>query len=127
MPVKELPTRERLDLAGKRILVVEDDPVVAIDYYFQLKALGAAQVLEPSNRAALGYLADHAVDAAIVDFTLRDGCCLPVLDALTAKRIPFIVISGDTFAMRNVTTNAPVLSKPVTSTEVYEALSAVLH
>jgi hypothetical protein len=29
------------NLKGKRILIVEDDPVVAVDYHFQLKDVGA--------------------------------------------------------------------------------------
>jgi CheY-like chemotaxis protein len=112
---------------GKRILVLEDDPVIAVDLYFQLKPLGATQVFEPTNLLALQYLVGHNVDAAIVDYTLRDGCCKPVLDLLTARHIPFIIISGDTFAMRQTSIDAPVLSKPVTPAEVWSALSSVLH
>ena len=115
------------DLTGKRILVLEDDPVIAVDWYFQLKRLGATQVFEPTNHLALQYLFGHHVDAAIVDYTLRDGCCTPVLELLTARHIPFIIISGDTFAMRQASIDAPVLSKPVTPTEVWSALSGILH
>jgi len=115
------------NLRGKRILVLEDDPVIAVDLYFQLKRLGATQVFEPTNQLALQYLVGHSVDAAIVDYTLRDGCCTPVLDLLAARHIPFIIISGDTFTMRQASIDAPVLSKPVTPAEVWSALSGVLH
>jgi CheY-like chemotaxis protein len=114
-------------LRGKRILVLEDDPVIAVEWYFQLKRLGATQVFEPTNRLALEYLVRHNVDAAIVDYTLRDGCCTPILELLTARHIPFIIVSGDTFAMRQASIGAPVLSKPVTPAEVWSALSGVLH
>ena len=114
-------------LKGKRILVLEDDPVIAVDWYFQLKRLGATLVFEPTNQLALQHLVRHDVDAAIVDYTLRDGCCTPVLELLTARHIPFIIVSGDTFAMRQASIDAPVLSKPVTPAEVWSALSGVLH
>jgi CheY-like chemotaxis protein len=110
------------DLTGKRILVVEDDPVVAVDYHFELGHLGAAEIIESSNRAALDYLACHSVDAAIVDYHLRDGCCLPVLDHLSAHHIPFVVISGDTFAMHDMPSDVSVLSKPLRPREVCQAL-----
>lgn len=114
------------ELTGKRILVVEDDPVIAVDYLFELKSCGASEAIEPSNRQALDYLADHAVDGAIVDVCLQDGCCTPVLEYLMARHIPFVVVSGDMFAMRHMATDAPVLSKPVSSSEVCLALSAVV-
>lgn len=121
--------RDREDwpnLRGQRILVLEDDPVIAVDYCFQLKRLGATQVFEPTNQSALQYLAGHNVDAAIVDYTLGDGCCAPVLGLLIARQIPFIIISGDTFAMREASIDAPVLSKPATPADIWSALSGVL-
>jgi len=115
------------NLRGKRILILADDPVFAVDYCFQLKRLGATPVFEPTNQLALQYLAGCNVDAAIVDYTLGDGCCAPVLELLTARQIPFIIISGDTFAMREASIGAPVLSKPVTPADIWSALSRVLH
>ena len=116
-----------LSLWGKRILVVEDDPVIAVDYHFQLEGLGAIQAFAPSNQRALAYLIAHHVDAAIIDYHLPDGCCMPVLKMLASQDIPFVVVSGDTFAIPNASIDAPVLSKPVTPAEVCEALSRVLH
>ena len=116
------------NLQGKRILVVEDDAVIAVDYYFQLREVGAKpQAYEPTSEAALDYLATHQVDAAIVDYQLRDGTCESVLQLLQSRGIPFIVVSGCTFQMRGEANAAPVLSKPVAPGEVCRALSAVLH
>ena len=110
------------DLRGKRILIIlEDDPVIAVEWYFQLKRLGATQVFEATNQLALQYLVGHNVDAAIVDYTC-DGCCAPVLELLTAHHH-----LRDTFGLRQASIDAPVLSKPVTPAEVWSALSGVLH
>ena len=44
------------NLRAKRILVVEDDPVIAVDYHFQLQSIGAqAAAYEPTVQAALDY------------------------------------------------------------------------
>ena len=113
-------------LCGKRILVVEDDPVVAVDYYFELKGAGATETCEISIRAALAYLACHDVDAAIVDYHLPDGSCVPVLERLAARGIPYVVVSGDMFDIRGVPVGARILPKPVPSKHVCDALSEVL-
>jgi len=121
------PRDRHANLDGKQILVIEDDPVIAADYHFRLRRLGATDTIEPSNQRALEYLGTHHVDAAIVDYYLGDGPCVPVVEFLTSLRIPFILVSGDTFAMRELVTGAPVLSKLATSIEVCQALSDVLH
>ena len=113
-------------LHGKQILVVEDNIADAVEYRFELRAVGAVDSLQPSVRRALGYLADHDVDAAILDCHLPDGNCGPVLEQLTSRHIPFIVVSGDTFSMRDIPTSAPVLSKPVQIADVCRKLADAL-
>ena len=116
-----------LTLWGKRILVVEDDPVIAIDYRFQLEGIGALQAFAPNNQRALAYLVAHHVDGAIIDYHLPDGACTPVLELLVALRVPFVVISGDTFGVDDVPLEAPLLAKPITAADVCLALCSVLH
>ena len=88
-------------LCGKRILVVEDDAVIAVDYYFQPREVGAEpQAYEATNKAALTFLSTHDIDAAIVDYRLRDGTCEQVLQSLESRQIPFVVVSGCTFECR---------------------------
>src|SRR6266576_532084 len=87
-------------LRGKRILVVEDDALIAVDYHFLLKEVGAKpQAYEPTRQAALDYLAAHDIDAAIVDYRLRDGTCEQVLRSLRSRDIPFVIVTGCTFEM----------------------------
>jgi CheY-like chemotaxis protein len=116
-----------LALWGKRILVVEDDPVVAVDYRFHLEGVGALQIFAPSNQRALAYLATHEVDAAIIDYHLADGNCAPVLGSLIARHIPFVIVSGDTFGADDIPPGAPLLSKLNGAADVCEALSRELH
>lgn len=116
------------NLRGKRVLIVEDDPVIAVDYHFELKDLGAiAEGFKATNRDALNYLASHDVDAAIVDFLLCDGTGESIIDGLKTRGIPFIIVSGCTFRMHGEVDASRVLSKPVAPGEIWQALSAALH
>ena len=116
------------NLRGKRILVVEDDALIAVDYHFQLREVGAQpQAYEPTSKAALDYLATHDIDAAIVDYRLRDGTCEQVLKSLRSRDIPFVIVTGCAFEMRGNLNSPYVLSKPTTPTDIWSALSDVLH
>src|SRR5262245_37429827 len=115
-------------LRGKRVLVVEDDAVIAVDYHFQLREVGARpQALEPTSVAALACVATHDIDAAIVDYRLRDGTSEEVLSLLSERGIPFVIVTGYAFEMHGALNSLPVLSKPATPTEIWSALSDVLH
>ena len=115
-------------LRGKRILVVEDDALIAVDYHFQLREVGAQpQAYEPTSKAALDYLATHDIDAAIVDYRLRDGTCEQVLKSLRSRDIPFVIVTGCAFEMRGNLESPHVLSKPTTPTDIWSALSDALH
>jgi CheY-like chemotaxis protein len=121
-------TRRYPELAGKRILVVEDDVVVAVDYYFQLRQVGAEpEAYEPSGKAALDYLSTHRVDAAIVDYELRDGPCDQVMHTLRRSNIPFIVVSAHTHRITQIAPDTTCLAKPVSPAELWSALSRLLH
>ena len=55
--LRERENRSYPNLRGKRVLIVEDDPVIAVDYHFQLKDVGAtAEGFKATNRDALTYL-----------------------------------------------------------------------
>ena len=126
--LRERDNRHYPNLRGKRVLIVEDDPVIAVDYHFQLKDVGApAEGFKATNRDALSYLASHDVDAAIVDFLLCDGTGESIIDGLKMRGIPFIVVSGCTFRMHGEVDAAHVLSKPVAPGDIWRALSDVLH
>lgn len=83
------------DLARAKVLVVEDEPLIALDYTDWLKAAGAV-VIGPCARVseALQMLEDERIDVAVVDFVLADGNSEPLQAALTEKRVPFVVVTA---------------------------------
>jgi CheY-like chemotaxis protein len=82
-------------LSDKRVLVVEDEYLVAMDMSAYLEAAGARVVGPASNvRAALEAVEHTELDAAILDVNLRGEMAYPVADALTARGIPFVFTTG---------------------------------
>lgn len=115
------------NLNGKFVLVAEDELTIAADYYFELKRAGATAVgFSAASDAALDYLADHDIDAAIVDYMLREGTGEPLIHYLHDHHIPFIVVSGFAFEMRSWIHAPQFLEKPVAGTHVLRALSQAI-
>ena len=116
------------NLMGKRILVVDDEPVVSVDYRYQLLEVGATPAgFVPSNQAAVSFLETHEVDAVIVDHRLRDGTSEPVVAWLVAHQVPFVMVSGWVEKLKSTGTDVPVLEKPAQPAELWQALSGILH
>ncbi|MBC7801127.1 MAG: response regulator [Gemmatimonadaceae bacterium] len=82
-------------LAGFRILVVEDELLIAVLVEEALQELGCT-VVGPVGRldAALRLAADTELDGAILDVNIRGGQVFPVANALRGRGIPFVLASG---------------------------------
>lgn len=83
-------------LAGRRVLVVEDQYFLADDITASLDRLGAAVVgpLPSLTEALAAVRVGQPIDAAVLDVNLRDGMCFPVIEELRARRIPFVLATG---------------------------------
>lgn len=98
-----------------RILVVEDEFLVALDAEAMLAALGC-EVIGPAATAdqAIALLASEHADAALLDVNVGGKPVFPLAERLAAQGIPFAFATGydaasvlpDEFADR------PVLRKP---------------
>lgn len=82
-------------MAVKRILVVEDEPLVAWDIESILADNGFA-VIGPvaTIDAALGAIAEADIDGAFVDMNLGGQPVDSVADALRSARVPFSFVTG---------------------------------
>jgi CheY-like chemotaxis protein len=83
------------DLKGRRILVVEDSPVIAMATEDMLQDLGCEVVGPAGNLAEATELAEkEALDAAVIDLNIRGWKAFSVVDVLIGRGIPFLMASG---------------------------------
>ena len=112
---------------GGRILLVEDDAMIALLVADQCEALGFAEPLHvDSVDSALAAVAAGGVAAALVDVHLGAEACWPVADALAAQAIPFALMTGGVGPVPHAHAGRPVLVKPFRIAEFDSALKALL-
>jgi DNA-binding response OmpR family regulator len=76
------------------ILVVEDQPLVALDIIDSLTKAGASVLTAATLQHGL-LLADHPqLSAAILDFALGDEHCDALCIHLSERQIPFVIYTG---------------------------------
>ncbi len=83
------------DFHGLKVLVAEDEAVIALDLEVMLREFGCVVLpATPSVAGALALLEAERPDVALVDTTLADGSAVPLAKALAAAGIPFAVVTG---------------------------------
>ncbi len=109
-----------------RILIVEDEPLIAMMLEDFLEALGKTHIATCDTvNSALAAIDDEHPDAVILDINLSGGeKSWPVADALAAKGIPFILSTGGDEARPEYVAR-PRLMKPYTMESVEKALNAL--
>ncbi|MBB5753968.1 response regulator [Prosthecomicrobium pneumaticum] len=82
-------------LAGLRVLLVEDDFLIAMELEDAVVDFDCT-VVGPYGRLgeALEAVAHEAIDGAVVDLNLRGESSLPLIERLQAAGVPVIVSSG---------------------------------
>ena len=110
-------------LSGATILIVEDEPLIALDLHAALRAAGAGLIAATSRSEALTLIRRNDVAAAIVDVALAGEDCRAVCQALFHRSIPFLFYTGhlDAPVLREWP-EAPVLEKPKRHDEVVAAI-----
>lgn len=108
----------------KRILIVEDEPLIAMMLEDFLDALDHQVAGTADNVAAALELVGEC-DGAIIDVNLRSGeTSWPIADKLAEAGIPFVIATGgggDSIAEAH--RGRPVLSKPFTMDSVEKVLA----
>jgi CheY-like chemotaxis protein len=115
-------------LQGRRVLVVEDELMIAMLVEDMLADLGCS-VVGPAHElaSALELAKGGGIDAALLDVNLAGQPVFPVADALRARGVPSIFSTGYGEAgLRDVDAGAPVLQKPFRAGDLARALTAAL-
>lgn len=115
-------------LEGRRILVVEDETLIAVLLEEVLFSLGCTVVGPVSKLVAAVELAkEEQLDAAILDVTVRGGSIFPAAEILLERGIPFVFATGyGDWALPDAFRGKPVLKKPFTFQDLEEALQIAI-
>ena len=121
------PTDANL-LDGKRILVVEDEPILAMSLEDMLIDLGCI-VVGPALRLAEAHAlaASEPLDAAVLDVNMGEGTSFDVAATLAERGVPLCFSTG--YGQSGVDAayaSAPVLQKPYRAESLERALLALL-
>ena len=117
-----------MSLSGTRVLIVEDEAIIAMTAEDMLEELGctlagtAATLPEALEAAGRG-----GFDLALLDINLNGAESAPVADLLQTKRIPFVFTTGYGSAGRGAGhQDAPLVTKPYRAAELARAIERAL-
>ena len=116
-----------MGISTHRILIVEDEPLIAMMLEDFLDALDRQLAgTADSVASALPLVEAGGFDAAILDVNLRDEQSWPVAEALAARGIPFVFATGGSAAdLPEAWRDRPTLAKPFTIDAVGQALDTL--
>jgi CheY-like chemotaxis protein len=115
-----------MTLVGKRILVVEDEAMVAVMVEDRLNDLGAI-VVGPAGSISAGLVlaSQENLDAALLDINVRSDRIDPVADRLRERNVPIVFATG--YGASHLEDGVIVIEKPYTQEKLAEALQAVVR
>lgn len=111
-------------MQGSRILVVEDDFLIALDLEERLHKLGC-DVVGPFERLDKALAAvDNELHGAIVDINLRGQYSFELIDRLREEGVPTIVCSGyaSISDVQDKLRDIPLLPKPCNPDELLKLM-----
>jgi two-component SAPR family response regulator len=117
------------DVTGCRILVVEDEMLIALQVEEVLVKLGC-DIVGPVGKleSALQLASEGKIDAAVLDVSIRGGKVYSVAEQLLARGIPFVLASGyGDWALPKALKNHPRIMKPFTATALEEQIKLLCH
>ena len=115
----------RQDGRKPRVLIVEDEVIVAIDLELCFEDAGFEVIGPAADEAeALELIESHRPDFAALDWNLRTGTSRRVAEALKAIGARFVFVTAMRDEVAREVENTPVFDKPVDPRVVMEALAA---
>ncbi len=115
---------------AKRVLIIEDDPIVAMVVEDILRDMGHEVLINLTLEHALLELdeGEVEVDAVLLDMQLRGEDAHPVVLDLLARKLPFLVLSGsDQSALKSEFPHIRIVAKPFGKAVLEEAVRELLN
>jgi DNA-binding NtrC family response regulator len=113
-------------LDGHMILIIEDEPLIALDVAESLRDVGAQVATAMRLRDGLRIVDTQRISAAVLDFRLKDGAdCRVICEQLTKRGVPFVLYTGydgiDGFP------SVPIVMKPATRRQIVSAVFKLIN
>lgn len=115
---------EEHGLSGTRVLIVEDEYLIALDVCEWLKGAGAS-VIGPAGSAtrAIDLLRTSQVDVAVIDVNLGEGPEFELPEHLARANVPFLFATGyDELAIPKHFAAVPRMEKPYSAAQLIPAV-----
>jgi CheY-like chemotaxis protein len=115
-------------LAGRRVLVIEDEMLILMMIEDMLADLGCESVAVASKIGpAISLIEGQDFDTAMLDMNLNGIESYPVADALSARDVPYFFSTGNSLIdMKDGYRDHDVLKKPFTFEQLSNMLSRSL-
>jgi AmiR/NasT family two-component response regulator len=116
-------------LAGHRVLVIEDEYLIAMEIAEVLENAGA-QIVGPaaSLTRAAKLIRQNGFDMAVVDVKLRDGEAYQLVEALQAAGVPLVFLTGlEQAQISEAYRTLPHVIKPFGHRQLVSALADLNH
>jgi DNA-binding NtrC family response regulator len=114
-------------LRGQHVLIIEDEPLIALDLEQALTSSGAVVNIANTVASALEAADAPAVTAAIVDLRLHEHSVRDVVERLVTRNLAFVFYTGQTEATTAASwPSVPLLLKPLPAKAVVDMLARVV-
>ncbi|BAK65779.1 putative response regulator receiver protein [Sphingobium sp. SYK-6] len=114
---------------GKSVLVVEDEPLVALDIVSVLSEAGASVIGPVTNKADALESAQHLpLDLVLLDGNLQGETVEDIAEALRGRNIPFLMVSGyGASHLPEALSQERIVLKPFVAGELLRSAEQMLH
>jgi CheY-like chemotaxis protein len=115
-------------LTGRRVLIGEDEYLIARDIQRLLVDAGCAEVtIVPSIAECARVRAEKQLDAAVLDLRLNDGDVCELAQEMYEGGLPLVFVTGfEQTAVPPALAHLPILAKPFPRRQLLNALDRVL-
>lgn len=113
---------------GARVLLLEDEPLIAMEEESVLQSLGIEVVCVRTADEGLDLLGSGGFDAALLDWKLGAGSSIGVAQRLSEMGVPFVFLTGyQEDAIPDEFRDRPIVHKPFTAEQLRDAVTALVR
>jgi DNA-binding response OmpR family regulator len=113
-------------LTGVSVIIVEDEPLIALDLHAALSATGASIIAATNGAEAYELIRSADISVAVLDVNLGDRDCSSVCQALHRRKILFLYTGHAHVDLLADWPQAPVVGKPAPPSVIVEHIAALV-